>query len=271
MQTDSFNTPHDIGCVLISNMDDLRFLKSGLKQLASVVKEIVISVGNKLWNGEEENIEKYNDFIVFAKQFKNVNIVKYNIPDDKIKCVHTLVTPEMYWEGHARWVALENMQEDHEYILYLDSDEIVDAEGFAKWLDTNEYKNYACMKLQNYWYWREPIYRAKNYYEDSVVLAKTGSYNPLYVFSNMGRHGVFERAQGHKDRMVTGVDGKPFIHHFSWVRTKDEMKRKVRSWGHRNDKNNWDDLVEAEFSRDFNGTDFLKRLEYDIVDNIFYV
>jgi hypothetical protein len=262
---------HDIGCVLITNMDDVIFLKSSLKQICPIVNEVVIAIGNKLWNGEDEDPTKYDIFTGIVKQFDNVHVIKYSISDDKIKCVQNIVSPEMYWEGHARWVALENMKYNHDYILYLDSDEIVDGVKFATWLDTKEYQNYACMKLKNYWYWREPTFQAKDYYEDSVVLAKLDTYNPLYIFSNLGRHGVFDSAKGTKARMVTGVDGKPFVHHFSWVRTKEQMERKVRSWGHRNDKNNWVELVNEEFSRNFNGTDFLKGLSYNNVDNIFSI
>ena len=58
--------------------------------------------------------------------------------------------------------------------------------------------------------------------------------------------------------------------HFSWVRTKDQMLTKVKSWGHNKDKN-WIDLVNEEFSRDFNGTDFVHAYSYNIVENRFNV
>ena len=64
------------------------------------------------------------------------------------------------------------------------------------------------------------------------------------------------------------VDGKPMIHHFSWVRTKEEMLKKVHNWGHKNDTN-WIDLVEEEFSRPFSGTDFIHKYQYNIVENKF--
>jgi hypothetical protein len=62
------------------------------------------------------------------------------------------------------------------------------------------------------------------------------------------------------------LNDQVLCHHYSWVRTKDEMLQKVKSWGHSADKN-WTQLVEEEFSRDFNGTDFVHGYTYDIVPN----
>lgn len=257
---------HNLGCVIISNSDDLRFLSAGLLQIAPIFKRIVISIGTKLWNGEPQNNEVID---TFAKTLQpHIKLMKYCVPEDQISIFRGSIKPEMYWEGHARLIAYNEMN-DVEYVMFLDSDEIIDGAAFKTWLDTYDYKHYGAMKLQNYWYWREPIYRAKNYHEDSIVLAKKGSFNPFHVFSNLGRHGIFESCAGRKMRDVTSVDKKPMAHHYSWVRDKENMLRKVRAWGHRNDRTDWSLLVEKEFSRPFNGTDFLKMLQYDIVEDTF--
>lgn len=258
---------HNIGCVLISNTDDFRFLKVTLRECAGVFTKIVVSIGSQLWNGEAENEEEIATFIT-ENSYDNVEYVRYQIPQDKMKVIGDTVKPEMYWESHARWIAFDKLG-DVSYVLFLDSDEVIDVQSFSTWLDTNEYQRYAGMKLKNYWYWRDPIYRARGYYEDSAVLVKKNTFNPLHIFSNMGRHGVFEGCVGQKKRNVSGFNDLPLIHHYSWVRTKDQMLRKVRAWGHRSDRLNWEALVEKEFSRPFDGTDFVKGLQYDIVDNTF--
>jgi hypothetical protein len=56
--------------------------------------------------------------------------------------------------------------------------------------------------------------------------------------------------------MVMGLDHLPLFHHFSWVRTEQEMLKKVKSWGHKKDRN-WEQLVINEFSKPFQGTDFV--------------
>jgi hypothetical protein len=48
------------------------------------------------------------------------------------------------------------------------------------------------------------------------------------------------------------------------------MLRKVKNWSHKNDRN-WDDLIEEEFSRDFNGKDFVHNYSYEIVENKFKI
>lgn len=265
---------HNMSCIIISNTDDFRFLNPNLKQIHKVFKRIVIALGNQLWNGQEEDHTKLNTFKDYVKSnYQNIDIVEYNIPKDEIKCMRGQVHNDMYWEGHARWIAYNKLLEypecENDYIMYLDSDEIIDAKLFEKWLNTNEYKSYDVMKLKNYWYWREPIYRARNYHEDSVVLIKNKTFNPLAIFDNKGRHGLFDNCKGIKQRNAGGED--IFIHHYSWVRTEKEMINKVKNWGHRNDRRDWLDLVKEEFSRPFNNTDFLRGFEYDIVPNTFNI
>jgi hypothetical protein len=259
---------HNLGCVIITNSDDLHFLRAGLVQIAPIFKDIVISIGTKLWNGEPDDDKAIDAFIKETTDlYTNVRFVRYNVPGDAMKIFSGQVSPEMYWEGHARWVAYESMATNIRYVMFLDSDEIVDGAAFQSWLDTGVYKTYSAMKLRNYWYWRSPTLRAVDYYEDSVVFIKNHFFNPMYLFSNLGRHAIFENCTGVTARDVPGNDNTPMVHHYSWVRTKDQMMRKVNAWGHRSDRQDWPRLVEEEFSRPFNGTDFLKKLKYDITPN----
>ena len=62
-----------------------------------------------------------------------------------------------------------------------------------------------------------------------------------------------------------GLDDKPMIHHYSWVRTYKEMLKKVKHWGHTKDKD-WTSLVHEEFKKDFDGTDFVHNYKYDKVE-----
>ena len=57
------------------------------------------------------------------------------------------------------------------------------------------------------------------------------------------------------------------------------MLKKVQNWGHKDDtaetawyfksKKTWTELVEEEFSKEFDGTDFVHGYEYKIVENKF--
>ena len=60
------------------------------------------------------------------------------------------------------------------------------------------------------------------------------------------------------------------MHHYSWVRTQQEMLAKVGGWGHKHDKD-WATLINEEFSREFNGTDFVHGYTYVNVENYYNI
>ena len=55
------------------------------------------------------------------------------------------------------------------------------------------------------------------------------------------------------------------------VEREKEMLNKVSNWGHAGDRVDWKALVEEEYSRPFNGKDFLHNYQYQIVDNKFNI
>jgi hypothetical protein len=80
----------------------------------------------------------------------------------------------------------------------------------------------------------------------------------------------FRQALGSKYLSDVTFEGQILMHHFSWVRSKDEMLQKVDSWGHKFDKD-WISLIHEEFSRPFNGTDFVHNYAYNIVEDRFKI
>jgi hypothetical protein len=176
-------------------------------------------------------------------------------------------------EAMGRYTAFRAMPLKYKYIIFLDADEIIDGQAFKYWLDAGDFRSYLAMKFANYWFWRRPNIRAKDYLEDSVVMLDRdiihGKGNPYgYIFDDMARTGYYDRAPvGKKKRQILGVDGLPMISHYSWCRTEQGMLNKVRGWGHKDDFENLEDKVKEEFSRDFNGRDFLGRgVSYEILE-----
>ena len=277
--------------VIISNVDDLRFLKPMLPTYAAsgAFAGISISVGNQTWDGSAEDASAVTELRALAGALTSpscvVTLTTYDVPADidVDKQARLGVCSAMYWEAHARELAVRDLWRAHgkdavassaSYVLFLDSDEIVDVDKFKMFAREQDVQTMRGMKLCNYWYWREPTLRARSYYEDSAVLVRgdviDGDCECLY--SNAGRHAAFERAAalgGPVARSMRGVDGRPMVHHYSWVRSKGAMLKKVRAWGHRDDRSDWEALVHDEFSRPFNGTDFLKHLSYETVPNAF--
>ena len=72
---------------------------------------------------------------------------------------------------------------------------------------------------------------------------------------------MFISIEGEKIEDANGLDNQPLFHHYSWVKKKEEMLKKVSCWGHREDKD-WEPLVHKEFSEEFRGEDCLYGLTY---------
>lgn len=263
---------HNIGTVIISSVDDFQFLDILIPQTIIYSKYTSVAIGIKRWDGTPEDVDKITTFIAKHKT-KNVLFTMYD-PTDEAQhspMTHNMRKREMVPEAYARHIALQQIPDNInlDYILYLDSDEIIDGQTFLNWLNNGQYKTYDVMKLACYWYWRLPTIRAKDYLEDSIVFMKRKHCLPFVIFHDLARTFFYTAVNGPKDRMITGINGKPMVHHYSWVRTHTQMLRKVMCWGHKNDFESIVDKVNTEFSRNFNGTDFIKGLSYDIVPDKF--
>lgn len=268
----------DVYAVIISNVDDLRFLRAGLREYSGAFRRVAVAIGRQAWDGSPEDVAAIDAFVAEAKNaYANVGFVLYDV-DPKAPQSRPHVRPEMYWEGHARHLALEELRAAcgpaavrAGRVLFLDSDEIVEGGRLAALCRDASYAIVDAIKLANYWYWREPTLRAKDYIEDSAVLIRGSAFTDDALFSNLGRHGVFAQAQeaGRMTLRNVHVQGCAAVHHYSWVRSEAEMLKKVASWGHRNDRVDWATLVREEFSRPFSGTDFVKGLRYESVPDAF--
>lgn len=249
-----------ISSVLQYSTTDFRFLQPNIEQLSQVSDEIIIPICDHLFNGQPENETVLKKSYELLSKYDKVQVVEFEWAPG----YHT-----RYWHNAARAIGVNCSSEKANWILFVDTDEIIDASAFNKWIKTNEYEQYDSIKLSNYWYFREPTYQAAAF-EDSVVMVR----KQFVQFDLM--HPTAEREQCHellnirKKRQTKGTDDLPMVHHYSWVRSKQEMLTKVSSWGHNNDKN-WADIIEEEFNRPFNGTDFVHGYQYNFVENKFKV
>ena len=141
-----------------------------------------------------------------------------------------------YWHSTARYVGF-HFVEECEAVLFLDVDEIVD-QSYVPNLG-----EYNAVRLPSYFYFREPIYRAVDQFPlNALLVRKSAIESPEMILDILERKGLYDQIKGPK--MVVS---KPVVHHYSWVRTEQELRQKVRSWGHRHDRK-WEDLIEKEFS-----------------------
>jgi hypothetical protein len=151
-----------------------------------------------------------------------------------------------------------------DYILFLDADEVVESQKFKDWLEIFPLSKMNVVKLSNYYYFREVKYQSETF-EDSVVLARKKYLTEPMIMDFLDRDKAFRDIPEPKARMVMGADQKPMIHHYSWVRTEEEMVKKVSTWGHSHERN-WVEMVRNEFANGFQGKDFVHGYRYKEVE-----
>lgn len=244
-----------ISTILQYSTLDYRFLNANLSRLSRFSNEIIITTCSHFFNGEKENQELLAKTAETAKQYPNTRVELFEWEGQK--------NNPNYYHNLSRKIGTE--LSTNRWLLFLDGDEIVD-DNFWNWFYSVQHLDQTFW-LTCYWYFREPIYRATKTESAGLVIQK--KYCKWNLDTIQERQQFFNLPNfKNGDIELIGHENLPVMHHFSWVRTKDEMLRKVKNWGHKNDKN-WIKLVEEEYSRPFNGTDFVHGYNYEVVENRF--
>lgn len=232
---------------------DYPFLRPCIESVRPFSSQILVPICDHFFDGKKEMRETLN-----AIYSENLDVQFLEFPFDKSKKIYGA----SYWHNFARLIASYFVVAD--YVLFIDTDEIADTSGVSKWLNTFPYQDYAMLRLLNYWYFRQSTIRATNW-EDTPLLVNKNVLNGQLLMNERERAGMYDCNTNKKIRRVAGLDDKPLFHHYSWVRTKEQMVRKTTSWGHNKDRD-WAYLIEEEFSRPFNGTDFVHGYEFEEVE-----
>lgn len=233
--------------------NDFRFLQKNITEALKFSEKVIIPISSHFFDGTLENKEDLEKTYKLLELSDKITFIEYGWDDRK---------SARYHHNMSRWIGLQDSTTD--YVLLADADEIVDGDLMNRYLQTKKYLNYDVIAFACYWYFREPIYRAtttelavslwnKHICKESLIFNESERWS--YRFRNDLR--VLENET---------YNGEVMCHHYSWVRTYEQMLKKVQSWGHTSDKD-WISLVNEEFSREFNGTDFVHHYTYDIVPN----
>lgn len=246
-----------LGTIINFCSNDYPFLRHAIDSIKPVSSQIIIPVCDHFFDGQRED-RKILDWI-YAEN-PDVQFIEFPFdPHCSLYGSHSSV----YWHNLARMVGRFFLNEEIEYAFFLDCDEIADAVRFSEWLQAFDYYKYEAIRFYNYWYFRESHLQAKTW-EDSPLLARKNILDGKILMTPRERPGIYDQVSGMKTKNMPGIDGTPMFHHYSWVRTKDQLIRKVKSWSH-NWERDWSAQVEEEFSRDFNGTDFVHGYEFSEV------
>jgi hypothetical protein len=248
--------------------NEKEFIETFLKEAQKFTNEIIVSYGSHLYDGTPEN---FDEILKLENCFPLVKFVQYNVDLSldltKQKGVHQ--RPTAYWHNLARWTAVQKLSERTRWVFVLDVDEIPDGDAVAQWLSRALplLKDNECYKLANYWYFKHPTNRAQTL-EDSVLLIHRKYLTETNLFHDYERDGLIHLSQCMLKRQIKGINDKIMFHHYSWCRNRKSLEHKIKHWGHSNEYEHVDRLVEYIF-KDDNVNDVIHRYTYDKVDNRF--
>lgn len=258
---------HPISTIVNFCSNESRFLAATLEQALFFSHQVIVPVCDHFFDGTPENRTLLDQ--IYAA-FPKCLFVEYPYIPQKIpKKIWKKIDPAHFWHSLSRLIGYQFLDEEIESVLFLDADEVPDGKRFAQWLDCSDYRQHTALKLANYWYFRQPCNQALKF-EDSIVLVQKRALESEILLHQEERDAIYNLLPGPKRRSVTSSDGDPMFHHYSWVRTEEEMLKKVRAWGHKGDRD-WPSLVTEEFSGPFKGTDFVHGYSYKIVKPFFDV
>jgi hypothetical protein len=247
---------------------DYRFLRFCIEEAKKFSQQIVIPVCTHFFNGEPENRILLDRVY---REHPDVQFIEFAYGEEPYGIYSPLTSADEdwahYWHSTARYVGFQFVGQCNE-VLFLDVDEIVDGKRFIDWLGTFNVEDFNALRFESYFYFREPSYRAKEQFPLNALLVKKQAIDsPEMILDVLERKGLYDQIEGPKRSHLRGLDQQPLVHHYSWVRTPEELKQKVCTWGHRHDKE-WLELIEKELSVPFSGTDLIHGFEYEKVDPV---
>ena len=232
---------------------DKRFLSPLLDQVSIFSDDVIVVYYDKLLNGTPEPVDEIES-MVRSKNAKTLPLL------------YTADNSPRHFHNLARWVGTQHTKYDH--VLFLDADEIPEGDVVKALLDNDMLAEYDAADFGCHWYFRSTTHQAVQKEECGLLIRKDVIRKEL-MFTEMERWS-FRYTKGLKYVPRVQTQHGPFMHHYSWARTKEEMLTKVSAWGHKSDKD-WASLIHEEFSRDFNGKDFVHGYSYTEVPDKFSI
>lgn len=236
-----------IAVVITYCTNDFRFISKCIEETKVFSKEIVIPVCDHFFNGEEENRLLLD---ATYRAHPDCQFIEFSYLPDRIYSKYHSIKPEnkdwaAYWAATTRYVGLQYVSPEIETVLFLDSDEILEGKRFLEWFESGKDQEYEVMRFGSYYYAIKPNLQSELFVNLPMIVKKK-CFNSLTLFNGLERIGAYQSHTGPKREYVLGLDEKPFVHHYSWVRTKEEALQKGRTWSHKNDED-WSSLIEDVF------------------------
>jgi hypothetical protein len=249
--------------------NDWRFLKRCIDGVTPFSHQVLITVCDHFFDGSLENYALLEEAF---RRFPNCSFIEFCFDPSRSYRPFSPLFPEHCnwrheWHNTGRWLSYLLAGTKTDFFLFLDCDEIVDPSSFSQWLSSVAIHTLSACRFSCYSYFRDARFEATTH-ADFSLLAKRVKLRSEHLWDEDERFGIFQRISGEKRLGVKGCDAKPMIRHFSGVRTKEEFQKKLSTWGHHWERD-WEDLLNEEYSRPFNGKDFIRRYSYQVVEAAF--
>jgi hypothetical protein len=232
---------------------DAAFLEPLLREASKFSDDITVVATDHLFNGEPEDLKVFYEI---TSKFPSVTTFVQKWSNSR---------PVRHWHNASRWEGVVRTR--HPWVLQLDGDEVPDGARMKEYLEQCDFAKdgYA---FECYWYFRSPRFRSQTTAICGLLMPKK-HLTRSFIFTESERGEFRNRADLSVEEHIVW-QGKPVMHHFSWVRSKDVLLKKVSSWAHKADRD-WKSIIEEEFSHPFSGTEHVHGFQYDTVENTFNI
>lgn len=242
--------------------NDYRFIDRCILEVKKFSDQIVIPVCDHFFNGQPENRmlleHTYNnhsdcEFIEFAYSDQLYNPY-LNVKRDDERWMN-------YWHATARYVGFLHLNPEIDWVLFLDCDEVLDGNVKRLYIE-----NWNAVRLSCYYYVLRPDFRADKV-QELPLLIRRSVLSQFYHPDE--RYALYRYAPEPKMQGMRGLDGRPMVHHYSWVRSKEECLMKAASWGHAHDRD-WPRVIKEAFKNGSGRNLFGTNLQFNRVDEVYF-
>ncbi len=228
---------------------DLRFLDRCIRSVSLFSDQILIPICDHLFNGEKEDRALLNAIYL---AYPEVDFVEYAYSEKELygtPARHAPYSPgwSTHWHNTSRLVGSYFVNPEIDKVLFLDVDEI-----FSSPLPKTHHD---ALRFATFWYFRRADNCASVYPDGPLLISKHLLTTELLINPDE-RMGMYAQVEGEKEREYC-VDGRPIVHHYSFVRPEDELRKKVSAWGHHWERD-WEALLKES-------GDFVRGYEYQKV------
>jgi hypothetical protein len=260
--------PH-ITAVISFCSNDWRFLAHCIDGVAPICRQIIITVCDHFFDGSPEHYALLEEAF---QRFPQCQFLEFAFDPNQTYRYFSPIYPEHpdwrhEWHNTGRSLSYFYCAQETEFLLFLDCDEIIDSQAFLSWLSEIDLHRFSALRFACFNHFREARFEALAQ-DDFSLLVNKAFLHPDFLWDVDERMGLFHRLDGEKHLQVKGKDGQPMIRHYSGVRTQEELIKKCTTWGHHWERP-WENLIKEEFSRPFNGTDFVRKYRYHEITPIF--